>query len=145
VNRECRLRGTTGVPANGGLLPVKAVQVYGNKSTDDIGDVNLEPAFNVDGRITLSDSKPMPTNSFVCFGDFGIGMFHSFTVSADGSFHLTGSPAGILTLYLRIPGYELTPRDRFLISGSATNITVANDIKNWVIRMEPSIPHRATL
>ncbi|MGO8765532.1 MAG: hypothetical protein ACLQSR_10435 [Limisphaerales bacterium] len=145
MNRSCRLRGPTGAPTNGGLLPVQSVQVYGDGSTNDIGDVNLEPAFNVDGRITLSDSKPTPTNSFVYFGDFGVGMSPPFAVAGDGSFHLTGSPAGTLNLYLRIPGYELTPRDQLLISGSMTNIIVANDITNWVIRMEPFHPYRATL
>jgi hypothetical protein len=60
-----------------------------------------------------------------------------FAVGKDGSFHFVGVPPETVQLLLRIPGYELSPRDAFLISGSATNITVATNITGLVIEMKP--------
>lgn len=35
-------------------------------------------------------------------------------------------------------GYELTPRDHLLISGSATNLTIAAGMTNVLIEMKPA-------
>jgi hypothetical protein len=137
-NGSGRLRGWTGELADGGVIPVRAVKIGENGSITDIGDVHLLPARTIDGRVHLSDGKTAPTNSYVYFGDFSIGMSPRFDVGTDGTFHLTGFAAGTLTIYLRIPGYELTPRDHLLISGSATNITVVSDLKNLGITMHPT-------
>ena len=56
----------------------------------------------------------------------------------DGSFHFAGVPAERVTLYLRIPGYQLTPKDALLKSGSATNLTVITDVTGLLIEMKPA-------
>ncbi len=137
-NRSCRLHGIMGSLANWGVVSTRLVQVHENGSTNEIGDLNLDPTFKVDGRIRLTDGKPVPTNSILYFGNFDLGMSSPYAVRNDGSFRLTGFPAGTLTLYLRIPGYELTPMDSRLISGSAINITVATNITGLVIEMKPA-------
>ncbi|HXC37064.1 MAG TPA: carboxypeptidase-like regulatory domain-containing protein [Candidatus Acidoferrales bacterium] len=137
-NGNGRLRGWTGEMVDGGVIPVRAVQIRENGSTTDIGDINLLSALTIDGRIHLSDGKSVPTNSYVYFGDFSIGMSPRSEVGTDGTFRIVGFAAGTLTLYLRIPGYELTPQDHLLISGTVTNITVISDLKNFGITMKPS-------
>ena len=136
-NRSCRLRGLMGSLADRGAVPVRRVEVHGNGSTNDLGDLNLEPAFKVEGQIRLADGKPIPAGSSLSFGNFDLGFSSRFTVGADGSFRLTGFPAGNLTVYLCIPGYQLTPKDALLKSGSATNITVVTNMKGLVIEMKP--------
>src|SRR2546421_5227528 len=123
TNRNCRLRGTMGALGDLGAVPVRIVHAGENRSTNDISDLNLDPTFRVEGRIRLTDGKPAPTNSFVFFGNFDLGMSSPVAVGKDGSFSVTGFPAGSLRLNLRIPGYELTSRDAILKMGSGTNLT----------------------
>lgn len=142
TNRTCRFRGTTGALGDLGAVPTETVSVGADNSTNDIGDLNLDPTFDVSGQIRLSDGKPVPAGSLLYFGNFGIGMSSSFPINGDGSFRLTGFPAGTLTVYLRVRGYELAPRDAMLISGSATNLTVTSNLSGLVIPMHPQTrPH----
>jgi hypothetical protein len=137
TNRTCRLHGQMGSLGHLGAVPTSTVSVGRDNSTNNIGDLKLDPSFDVTGQIRLSDSKPVPAGSFLYFGNFGVGMSAPFAVSTDGSFHLTGFPADTLTVYLRVRGYELTPRDSYLKSGSATNLTVSANISGLIIPMHP--------
>ncbi len=100
----------------------------------------MEPAFTVKGRVRLTDGKPIPTHSrlnLLRTSLSGLQDGLSLTVGPDGSFRFAGVPAEKTTIYLRIPGYEISPDDRFLKSGSATNFIVTNNITDMVIRMQP--------
>lgn len=57
---------------------------------------------------------------------------------SNGDFAFIGVPSEPIQLRLRLPGYQLTPKDRFLIAGSSTNIMVLTNISNWVINMTPT-------
>lgn len=135
--RSCRLRGLMGALGSLGAVPTRVVRLPENRSTNDIGDLLLEPTFTVEGRIRLPDGDSLPTDSCLFFGNFGMGMSQLFPVAQDGSFRTTGFPAGSLTVYIRVPGYELTPRDASLIGGSLTNITVESNVNGLVITMRP--------
>ena len=122
-----------------GVLPERLERVHEVGSTNDIGDLTLEPAFKVEGEIRLTDGKPIPANAQILLARPHSGRMDSlgFAVGKDGSFHFPGVPRETVQLLLRVPGYELTPRDAFLISGSATNITVVTNITGLVIEMKP--------
>jgi hypothetical protein len=121
------------------VLPERVEQVHEDGSTNDIGDLTLEPAFKVEGEIRLTDGKPIPANARILLARHHSGRMDNlgFAVGKDGSFHFVGVPPETVQLLLRIPGYELSPRDAFLISGSATNITVVTNITGLVIEMRP--------
>jgi hypothetical protein len=63
----------------------------------------------------------------------------SLPLGVDGSFRFAGVPSEKVAIYLRIPGYQLTPRGAQLKAGSATNLTVVNDITNLIIEMKPAV------
>jgi hypothetical protein len=139
-NRSFGLHATMESLGDRGALSKRAGQVYDVGSTNDIGDLNLEPAFTVEGRIRLTDGKPIPTHSrlnLVRASMLGLQDGLPLTVGPDGAFRFAGVPAEKTTIYLRIPGYEISPKDRFLKSGSATNFTVVSNITDMVIRMQP--------
>ena len=136
-NRNCRLHGVTGSLGSQGVVPVRSVQIGANDSTNDLGDLHLESALKVEGQIRLTDGKAVPANSFLYFGDFDEGMSLPSAIQRDGAFQLTGVPAGKLNIYLRVPRYELTPKDSYLIAGSCTNVTIAADLTGWVINLTP--------
>jgi len=137
ANRTCRIHGATGSLGDLGAVPTQTVEIHGNGSTNLLGDLELDRTFRIDGRVRLPGGKAMPTNSHLYFGDFSQGMSPEFVFDSEGGFHLTGCPAGTLTLYLRVPGYQLTPRDRMLIGGTLTNITITSNISGMTIDLHP--------
>jgi len=140
-NRSFSLYATMESLAGRGAVSRQQGQVHENGSTNDFGDLNLAPAFTVGGRIRLSDGKPIPAKSRLRLTRTTMaGVLDSLSLSLDedGSFRFAGVPAEPVALYLRIPGYQLTPRDALLKSGSATNLTVVSDITGLVIEMKPA-------
>jgi hypothetical protein len=90
----------------------------------------------------LSDGKPIPFGSQLRLnrsGMVGVQDGLSLAVGEDGSFHFAGVPAEPVTLYLRIPGYQLTPSDSLLKGGSLTNLTVLTNISGLVIEMKAAM------
>ena len=141
-NRNCILHGVIGSLGAIGAVPTKTVQVHDNGSTNDLGDLKLNPTFTIDGQIRLTDGKPIPGDSFLNFGsaDKATSFFIESpptAITTDGAFHLADVPGNSVTIYLRVWGYELTPMDRRLIAGSSTNIVVSGNLTNLVIEMHP--------
>ncbi len=139
-NRSFSLYATMESLAGRGAVSRHQGQVHADGSTNDSGDLDLARAFTITGRIHLSDGKPIPANSLLRLTRTTMaGVLDSLSVTPDedGSFHFTGVPAEPVTIYLRIPGYQLTPNDALLKSGSATNLTVVSDITGLVIEMKP--------
>ena len=123
-----------------GALSKQPGQVHKSGSTSDIGDLSLKTAFKVEGQIRLTDGKPIPAHSrlnLLRTSMVGRQDGLSLALGPDGAFRFVGIPAEKATIYLRIPGYEISPNDRFLKSGSATNFTVVTNITGIVIQMQP--------
>lgn len=129
--------GSWDLPAKAGVVPQTDVQIGENGSTNDIGDLNLKSVSEVAGRIHLSDGQPIPANSHFFLSDDAMGNSSQSSVSSDGSFQFAAVPGDKVSIYLRIPGYQLTSRDAILKSGSVTNITVIPNMTNLVIEMKP--------
>ena len=122
-----------------GALSKQPSQVHGDGSTNDIGDLSLQRAFKVEGRIRLADGKPVPAHSRLNLVRSMAGRQDglSLALRPDGAFSFVGVPAEKVAVYLLVPGYEISPNDRFLKSGSATNFTVVNNITGIIIPMQP--------
>lgn len=138
-NHSFNLNGTMASLAGRGAVPEQVGQVHADGSTNDIGDLNLEPAYTVEGRIRLADGKPIPAGSRLFLQRNRSGRMDSmgFALGKDGAFHFAGVPAESVQLRLRIPDYELTPMDSRLISGSATNFTMVTNLTGLDIEMKP--------
>ena len=129
--------GSWDLPAIAGAVPQTAVQIGENGSTNDIGDLNLKSVSEVTGRIRLSDGKPIPANSHYHLSGAAMGNSPQSSLGSDGSFHFAAVPGDKVSIFLRVSGYQLTPRDFMLKSGSVTNVTIVPDMTNLVIEMKP--------
>lgn len=123
-----------------GALSKRPVEVCENNSTNDIGEVILQPSYEVSGQIRLSDGKPIPVQSKLLLNRQMVGRMDgvSSSLGADGKFRFVGVPAEIIMIQFRLPGYELTPRDHLLKSGPATNLNIVSNITNLMIEMKPT-------
>jgi hypothetical protein len=135
-NQSWSLCGSWDLTAIAGAVPQTSVQIGENGSTNDIGDLNLKSVSEVAGRIHLSDSKPIPANSHYFLSDAAMGSSPQSSLGPDGSFHFAAVPGDKVSIFLRVAGYQLTPRDFMLKSGTVTNITVVPDMTNLVIEMK---------
>jgi hypothetical protein len=136
-NESNHLYGKWDLLAVAGAVPRTNVQTGENGSTNDIGDLNLKSVSEVAGRIRLSDGKPIPANSHYFLADAAMAGSSPLSVSSDGSFHFVAVPGDNVSIFLRVSGYQLTPRDSMLKSGTVTNITVVPNMTNLVIEMKP--------
>ena len=95
-NRSFSLYATMESLAGQGAVSRRKGQVHADGSTNDFGDLTLDPAFTIEGRVRLSDGKPIPANSRVRLTRttmVGLQDGLSFAVGEDGSFHFAGVPA----------------------------------------------------
>jgi hypothetical protein len=120
-----------------GVVPQTDVKIGENGSTNDIGDLNLKSVSEVTGRIHLSNGKPIPANSHYFLSDAAMGNSLQSSVGSDGSFQFAAVPGDKVSIYLRISGCQLTPRDGMLKSGSFTNVIIVPNMTNLVIEMKP--------
>lgn len=139
-NRPFSLYATMGSLGEQGALSKLPRRTLESGSTNKLGDLSLAPAHRVEGRILLADGKPIPALSHVTLTRMSMAGSQdalSRALDQDGTFRFAGVPAEKATIYFRVPGYEISPKDRQLKSGSATNLVVAGNITNLVIRMQP--------
>jgi len=139
-NRSCALYGTMASLADRGAIPKQRVSVGENGSTNDLDDVKLNLSFKVEGRIRLSDGKPVPADTRLTLRRRNMVNMQDLLQCAaytNGVFHFAGVPAEPIQLLLHVPGYQLTPRDHLLKFGSSTNLDIVNDVTNLVIEMRP--------
>jgi beta-lactamase regulating signal transducer with metallopeptidase domain len=138
-NRQCNLYATMRSLAGRGTVPTQAVSGFGDRSTNDLGDIKVQPAFKIAGRIQLLGGKPIPANCQIIVGRSADWYEDAmpFPIGDDGSFQFAGVPAGKVTLSLWVPGYLVSWNDLHLMPGPAVRLTVTGDMTNLVIRMKP--------
>jgi hypothetical protein len=137
-NHNFSVRGDWDLLSSGGAVSQTEVHLGGNGSTNDTGDINVEPVCPVAGKILLSDAKPLPPKSSYFLEDAAMGKSLSSSFDKDGSFRFPAVPGDRVLMVLRVPGYELRPGDFRLISGPATNITVSAGLTNLAFKMRPA-------
>jgi hypothetical protein len=137
-NQSWIICGSWDLPAKAGMVPQTSVKIGEDGSTNDIGDLNLQSVSKVAGRIQLSDGKPVPANSHYFLSDAAMGSSSPSLLGADGSFQFVAVPGDKVSIFLRVAGYQLTPRDFMLQSGTVTNITVVPNMTNLMIELKPA-------
>jgi len=130
--------GNWDLPAKDGVVPQTSVNIGEDGFTNDLGDLNLQSVTKVAGRIQLSDGHPVPANSTYSLSDAAMGRSSPSVLGADGSFQFAAVPGDQISIFLRVAGYQLTPRDFMLISGTVTNITVVPNLTNLLIKLQPA-------
>jgi hypothetical protein len=111
---EWNVFGTMSSLAPRGATATETVQVEGEGSTSDCGDLTVGGSYSLGGRVILSDGKPVPPNTRLMV-DRESGWDSQMTVlDANGRFSISGLPAEEITVAVQIKGYHLSTSNRSL-------------------------------
>jgi hypothetical protein len=96
----------------------------------DLGDIELEPAYTLRGKVILTDGNPVPADMRVTLSADRAWDTQMTVISPDGNFEFHGLPVGVYDLSPGVKGYRLP-------KGFAVETLVNRNVDNLVIRMEP--------
>ncbi len=122
-----------------GGVAAKSVKVAGDNTKIDVGDLALEPAFRIAGRVALSDGKPLPPNTRVLFSRQDAWDSQTVEADADGNFEALGIPKGVVTITASVPKYHTSEINKSLerLNGTSLKGLVTADISDLTILLEP--------
>ena len=90
---------------NYGSIPAATAEVGADGSTVDVGDLSVQPAFRISGRVVLSDGQPLPPLTRLVVGSGGAGAL-TIELDQDGHFSAGGIAPGTVSLGVQVPGYH---------------------------------------
>jgi hypothetical protein len=124
-----------------GALPDTIITTGDSGSVQDLGKLEVKPAFTVAGRIVLSDGQPVPADTRLFLGRNQAMDSQEVKLGPAGQFEFKGVPAESVTLAVRINGYSLSRRNPSLdwlngqilgrVSGDVTGLTLLMEPGNW--------------
>jgi len=97
-----------------GCIPAKNIRAGDDGETNDVGDVQVQPAFVLAGQIRLTDGKPVPAHEHVQLSRESPWDSSQFETDESGHFRFTGVPPEQVGLSARVPGYRLSLRNASL-------------------------------
>ena len=98
----------------------------------DVGDVSLVPAFQLRGRVVLSDGKPMPAGMRVTIGSERAFDSQTAVLSSNGAFEFSGLAKGGYTIFASVRGYRMASSS---IGGIA--LTIEENVGDLVVTLNP--------
>ena len=101
-----------------GALPARPVHVGRDRETTDIGDLAVQPAFRVGGRVRLEDGGSLPDKSRLLIGRDQTSDVLLVELGVNGEFDVQGIPPGIVTLSARVPGYKVSAKNQSYEAGN---------------------------
>jgi protocatechuate 3,4-dioxygenase beta subunit len=122
-----------------GGIPEKRIHVGADESETDVGDLAIEPAFRLSGRIALSDGKAIPAHTRVLISRDGAWDSQIVDAAADGTFSAFGIPRGIISINANIPAYHDSPKNKSLdrLHGASLKGFIEKDIDRLTVLFEP--------
>lgn len=117
---------------------IRQISIGGyNKAAE--ASIVYKPLNRLSGKIILSDGNPLPNGLGVHLSGNAPWGYRIGSVAADGSFEFNGVPKGTYELYLRVPGYYVSPKNRSHDHSRLIGI-VEGDLKDLEILFEPGKP-----
>ncbi len=122
-----------------GGVAARSVKVAGDNTKIDVGDLAVEPAFRIAGRVALSDGKPLPANTRVLFSREDAWDSQTVQADADGNFEAFGIPQGVISITASVPKYHASEWNKSLerLNGTSLKGLVTADIDGLTILLEP--------
>ena len=113
-------------------------------SETKLGDLAVEPAYRITGRVVLSDGKPLPPHTRINIGRENAWDSQIIEVDPSGAFTARGIPPELVRLHAQIDGYRLSNKNRSLEPLSAGDLTglVQKDIDGLLVLFEPGSSQR---
>ncbi len=121
-----------------GALPNQIVTTGDSGQRQDLGRLEIQPAFTISGRVVLSDGQPVPADTRMFLAREKAMDSLETKLNADGAFEFRGVPAESVTMNVRIKDYRLSKRNPSLdwLNGAILG-RVTGDIHDFTILMKP--------
>lgn len=110
-NADYDLSGTMKSLARFGAIPVQVIHSGDDGSTTDAGDLIVTPGHRLSGRVILADGKPLPPKTRLLISRSEAWDSMQIELPPDGAFALSNVPAETYDLAVRVPGYQLSPKN----------------------------------
>jgi hypothetical protein len=125
-----------------GAIGPHRLHAAGDGGQTDAGDLTVEPAYRIAGRLALSDGKLVPAHTRVLFNRQDTRDTQSVEADASGGFSVGGIPSGIISISASVPGYRTSEKNRSLDrpNGRALQGLVKGDIDGLIMLFEPGKP-----
>jgi hypothetical protein len=124
-----------------GALPDKIVTTAASGVAQDLGKLEIQPAFTLAGRVVLSDGKAVPANTRMFLGREKASDSQQITLDSEGRFEFKGVPAESVSLAVRIKGYRLSKRNPSLdwlngrilgrVTSDVNDLTILLELGDW--------------
>jgi len=99
---------------NYGAVVSSQVSTEGDGSKVDAGDLVVDPAHRLAGRVVLDDGKPFPAKTRLLVSLEAAWDSLHIELDQDGHFDTTGIPSGVVSLSVRVPGYRVSAKNASL-------------------------------
>jgi beta-lactamase regulating signal transducer with metallopeptidase domain/peroxiredoxin len=109
-----------------------------------VGDLPIEKAYRLSGRVALADGKPVPPHTRVMIVRDGTRDSTFAETDAEGHFVATGIPPEIIEIFINIPGYHLSPKNQSFEPLNANQLKglMPKETNDLIILLEPGKPTR---
>jgi len=120
-------------------LAFRAIKIGADGGRQDLGEVSLQPAHSVSGRVVLADGKPVPSGTQLMVSRQEAWDWQSVMLDAEGRFLVEGIPAEEVAVNVKLKGYHLSPRNKTRDANNPSSLSgyVEQDIKGLTILLEP--------
>ncbi len=119
-----------------GALTSRRINVGANGSNLDVGELSLEPAVSVGGRIDL---KSVPAKTKVTLGRDGPRDTQTMEADNEGRFRFTGAPLEVVSITADVPGHRLSAQNASLFPPFPNRLLgrVTTNKDDLILRFEP--------
>ena len=125
--------------AQRGAIVARRVHAGTNGEITNTGDLTIEPAYKISGRLALSDGQPVPAHTRVLFSRADAWDSQKIEADANGTFTVTDIPRGIISITASVPGYRISEKNKSLerLNGFSLEGLVTSDIAELIMLFEP--------
>jgi hypothetical protein len=119
-------------------VPRQAVSTGKPGTQVKLGDLKLEPAYTIRGRVVMSDGSELPDRTRIHFGREDAWDYEEQLLGENGRFEFKAVPAESVSLSVRVKGYRISarnPNKDWLNEGRLVG-RVSGDIDDFVIELE---------
>lgn len=130
-----------------GAIAPKSFKTDRSGTTLDLGDIQVKPGHRLEGKIELSDGKPIPPGTMLMLSRSNVRDISQQELGPDGSFKFTGVPAESLGINVRVKGYIFSKRNPSLdwlnggivgkLDGDTTGLILLLEPGQWKFNNHP--------
>ena len=145
ANVDYFIYGLMNTVRNYGAIAIRNLHVGADATVVDAGDLPVEPAQRLAGRVVCSDGHSVPTATRLLISRQRAWDSIQVQLDEDGRFDVQGMPKETVSLTARLPGYHISPKNLSLDPLNPMLIgRVDQDLTNLVFLLDrgPDLPRQ---